>query len=398
MRQSSGRILMRLRCVWATIIASAAVAVASADAAAATSVNCPTAGTPSPSPGVSNRLMAVSVAPTCQAWAVGSYNGSSGPERGLVDSWNGHAWAVQPTPDVSGSTLLTGVAATSATDVWAVGLHEIARHGGVGLTLVEHWDGHAWLVNASPNRSTDAWNQLNGVAAVGPNRAWAVGWDFTDRYQTLIEQWDGHAWKVQPSPNPGQRNELVGVAAVGANDAWAVGFQKRSQTKTTLIEHWDGRSWKVQPSPNAGHYDELDGVVALGKSNVWAVGLDRVDTGNRTLIEHWNGKSWKIQPSPNGGSDQPSLLSGVAASSGTDAWAVGSYNNHGTQQTLIEHWDGHTWSVESSPDQPSTDNGLVGVAVVSPTDAVTVGDYVSDSTSGSTRALIEYWDGSSWTG
>lgn len=47
-------------------------------------------------------------------------------------------------------------------------------------------------------------------------------------------------------------------------------------------------------------------------------------TASQTLVEHWNGKTWKVQPSPNPG--KGTLLFGVAATSSTNAWAVGYYN------------------------------------------------------------------------
>jgi hypothetical protein len=41
------------------------------------------------------------------------------------------------------------------------------------LTLVEHWNGTAWTQVPSPNPSGD--NELDGVAATSASNAWAVG-------------------------------------------------------------------------------------------------------------------------------------------------------------------------------------------------------------------------------
>ena len=49
------------------------------------------------------------------------------------------------------SNELDGVAADSASDVWAVGNYQT---NGVVQTLVEHWNGSAWSVVASPNPSS----------------------------------------------------------------------------------------------------------------------------------------------------------------------------------------------------------------------------------------------------
>jgi hypothetical protein len=52
--------------------------------------------------------------------------------------WNGTAWHVLKRPD---NAVLSGVAATSRTNVWAVGSY---TKGGVNRTLALHWNGKAW--------------------------------------------------------------------------------------------------------------------------------------------------------------------------------------------------------------------------------------------------------------
>ena len=100
---------------------------------------------------------------------------------------------------------------------------------------------------------------------------------------------------------------------------------------------------------------------------------------------------WQVQPSPNVGITS-SVLTGVAAASATDAWAVGQYYNGAAYQTLIEHWDGTAWVVQSSPNVGSNTNVLYGVAATSGSDAWAVGDYTVTSTSGGPghRTLIEH--------
>jgi hypothetical protein len=69
------------------------------------------------------------------------------------------------------------------------------------------------------------------------------------------------------------------------------------------LEHFNGTSWSVvsSPSPGLGE-DVLAGVTALAPSNVWAVGFyaKDVDTDRptKTLIEHRDGSSWKVVSSP----------------------------------------------------------------------------------------------------
>jgi hypothetical protein len=133
-----------------------------------------------------------------------------------------------------------------------------------------------------------------------------------------------------PSPNPGSPNNtaniLVGVAATSTTNAWAVGRTchdcgGESEFNDPLIVHWNGTTWKQQPSPNPSGGSS---VAATSATNAWAVG---------SVIVHWNGTTWKQQPSP-----MPAGLNAVAATSATNAWAVG-LTGGGTlhQNTLALH-------------------------------------------------------------
>jgi hypothetical protein len=113
---------------------------------------------------------------------------------------------------------------------------------------------------------------------------------------------------------------------------------------------------------------QLNGVVALAPNNVWAVGFSTPvappkSAATLTLIEHWDGASWTVVTSPNVGPNsvyQSNRLEGIAAVSPTDIWAFGSYfaaNGSGHQMTLLLHWDGSAWSVAPSPN-PTKDGFL----------------------------------------
>lgn len=154
-----------------------------------------------------------------------------------------------------------------------------------------------------------------------------------------------------PRP-PGVRGPGIGefdaVAAVSANDVWAVG-----DGLGTLIAHWNGSQWSLVKSPSPGTaFNNLYGVAAASASDVWAVRSYSNDPQNQdvqTLIEHWNGSSWSIVPGLNPGA-QGNAFNAVTAVSASNVWAVGfSYNSTFVQQTLIEHWNGSAWSVVTSP-------------------------------------------------
>jgi hypothetical protein len=205
------------------------------------------------------------------------------------------------------------------------------------------------------------------------------------------------AWNIICSPNVGTQSQVDGVTAVSANDVWAVGFSTPSSVQQTLAEHWNGTSWNVIPSPDVGTAaNQLNGAAAAAANDVWAAGSSTAPGGvSQTLIEHWNGTSWTVVPSPNVGTLGNSF-NAVAVVSATDAWAVGSTSGAG--QTLIEHWNGTSWSVVSSPNVGTLGNSFNAVAVVAANDIWAVGSSTTACSGGCVQqTLIEHWDGTSWS-
>jgi len=190
----------------------------------------------SPSMGPSfDYLNAVAVVSANDVWAVGSYQNSQGSGQTLIEHWNGTNWQVIPSPNPGATTNILGdVVAVSATNIWAVGAYQ--NSGDSGQTLIEHWNGTNWQIVSSSNMGTGS-NGLLGVAAVSATNIWAVGmYGEPSHSQTLIEHWNGTSWTVASSPNMGTGDSsLKRVTAVSATNLWAVGNYANLQT---LIEEY----------------------------------------------------------------------------------------------------------------------------------------------------------------
>jgi hypothetical protein len=255
-----------------------------------------------------------------------------------------------------------------------------------------------WSILASPNSGTGD-NQLNGVACVSSSFCTAVGFYYTSGgpAQTLIESWDGNSWSIVPSPSNGaESNFLNGVACVLPSSCTAVGsFYTSSGPAQTLIESWDGNSWSIVPSPNNGVGTEsnfLDGVACVSPSSCTAVGSYSNASGElQTLIESWNGTSWSIVSSPNSGTGE-NFLAAVACVSPSSCTAAGGYHNNSTGffQTIIESWDGTDWLIVSSPNRGTGDNFLYGVSCALPKTCTAVGTATG-------QTLIESLKGTRWS-
>jgi hypothetical protein len=342
----------------------------------------------------------------------------SGRERAASLSGGGCAWCIVTSPDPGTTTnLVTGVVALSTSDIWAVGEEESSSSSGPSQTLTMHWDGSQWSVVASPTPGWGAY--LYGVTAISAKNVWAVGDEYTSSGTlTLIEHWNGTAWSVVSSPNPASStsNTLNSVTAISANDIWAVGVDSivgagkdgnsGGGSTGTLIEHWNGTVWSIVTGRNPStSLNQLNSVAAVSTSNVWAVGYESDVKANRdkTLVEHWNGHTWSVVASPNVLSADGGLSS-VTVISGHNLWAVGTSHNRNSGQinTLIEQWNGSKWSIVTSPNPSSFDNVLRSVSAVSAKDVWAVGvDFGTPNIGGNSGGgfdvtLVEHWNGTAW--
>jgi hypothetical protein len=294
-----------------------------------------------------NVLQSVTVISPRNAWAVNDFVAATGPAARILH-WNGSGWRAQHTPGPAGDQLYS-VTATSASNAWAVGDYYNVNAGRYE-TVILRWNGRSWSRQPSPSPA-GANAFLRGVAATSGSNAWAVGviyrLDQASQGRTFILHWNGHAWSRVTSPNMGTGvNTLTAAAATSADNAWAVGIHD-GNTDHTLILHWNGRSWSRQASPSPAGIVQLHAVSATSASNAWAVGQD---SGASTMTLHWNGRSWSRKPSPNGG--VPGDLYGVVALGTRNVWAVGYFTSfQGARRTQIVHWDRHGWSLMPSPNR-----------------------------------------------
>ncbi len=157
----------------------------------------------------------------------------------------------------------------------------------------------------------------------------------------------------------------------------------------------DGGQWHTVPavdlSGQYGDFNSLNAVAALSSTDVWAVGQWQHFAGTdyrHTLLERWDGTSWTAAQVPH--SRLPiALLSGVAALSSDNVWTVGYEENlRSGYRTLIEHWYGSIWTIVQDG---SHQGWLTSVVAIAPDDVWAVGspDYIGNG-------LIEHWDGTRW--
>jgi hypothetical protein len=248
-----------------------------------------------------------------------------------------------------------------------------------------------WTTVKSADASTT--DQLSAIAAISATDVWAVGKSSGSAgFSSVIEHWNSASWSLVAHP---ANSILTGIAGTSATDVWAVGsdFNASTGAATPVIEHFNGSAWSRLAVPAASGNDQFNAVAARSPSDAWAVGTSNFQ---KTLIEHWDGGTWSIVPSPSP-STAPrgglNILNAVAVDAAGDAWAVGQesilVNGAGCNQTLAEHWDGAAWSVTPTPQSTTTCDVFDAVTATSPNDGWAVG-------SAGGAGLTEHWDGTGW--
>ncbi len=228
-------------------------------------------------------------------------------------------------------------------------------------------------------------------------------------------------WYVATTPGTGADDIALGSSCANAQQCVAVGISiqniNTTSTFSPLVESWDGSTWTLGPQAPvpSGDGGGLFAVSCVNGADCWAVGaiLGVAGNGNpsATLIENWNGSSWSIVPSPTptGPGVQGAVLQGVTCVSATSCVAVGfSTDNTGANlQAVIEQWDGSTWTLVPGADTGQAFEQLSGVTCVGADDCWAVGNAgpvqqnpnflpIFPGAVGD-QGLIEHWDGSSWS-
>jgi len=319
----------------ASVLSAPQPAVAAGRLAQAVTCKSRVPGQP-PSPGQDAGLDDVAVLSACDVWVVGSSARGS-----LIEQWNGREWKVLASTG-PGSASFDGVSAVSPASVWAVGSYTA---GAKTKALIAHWDGTRWRPAAVPALSGNN-TALTGVAAVSNRDVWAVGFA---QDKALILHWNGTRWARVGYRSPGAISELDSVSASGPASVWAVGSYSTATTQRSLILRWTGVKWVSVPGPKPGSSSELTDVSVVSRSLAWAAGDDYTTQLNPFAVR-WNGTSWRQAPPfpqlrPTGFN---SILTGVAVVSGRDVWVVGT-----DLDPFAGHWNGSAWQI-FDPGVPGT--------------------------------------------
>jgi hypothetical protein len=149
------------------------------------------------------------------------------------------------------------------------------------------------------------------------------------------------------------------VAALGVVAA-SMAFGPATAAAGAAAAAGTGASWRIVRGPALAPNNVLNGLAVVSQRLAWAAGAQGFSSDGkvpgRPVIERWNGSRWSAARLP---STWPGGLGPIAASSATNAWALGQESS-GLKDHLL-HWNGHAWRDSRYPGPQGTISGNLGL-------------------------------------
>jgi hypothetical protein len=329
---------------------------------------------------ISGEITGIAAVSPSNAWAVGTFQvGNSQTYRMLIVHWNGARWTQDKSFEPVGT--LSAISMASASDGWAVGTTSTP---GASELDVAHWNGRTWRLDTSVPKMGRAIPQAVATVDGDVWVATVVNEGAVVSAAAMLHRTSGH-WYVAPVPGSAGEPLVASLAALSRDNVWADGGRM----------HWNGTVWKTEPLPRSAAAADLTGMTPGPGGSVWVVGDEEGGAGGWNFSMRWNGRKWIVEPAELTGVDFDAVASiphGTAVALGSYAPGVGPDYS----QPLIAHWSGTTWTV-FKPRPTELGGSLNAAAATSPNDV-----WVAGSTCVLTHCvwkttLFMHWNGKSWS-
>jgi len=234
---------------------------------------------------------------------------------------------------------LNGIAAGGPDLAWAVGAERV---GPRERALLLHWNGRKWVKDALPRGLTA--NDMTQVSSASPRTAWALGFNLSNpNANASVLRWARGSWARVAIPGPLKGQTVDSVAGGTGSGGWLAGD---STLAGFLLFHWFRGHWHAIkiPQPFGGTVMDMH---AVGRRDLWINEF----TTNGLIVHYVAGKWSSIDPPPRG----VSFIGDVLAVSTRSVWITGTLCTAFTppfcsnSEPQLAHWNGTKWGVVLHP-------------------------------------------------
>ncbi|MEU2654793.1 hypothetical protein ABZ615_05665 [Streptomyces sp. NPDC007325] len=228
-------------------------------------------------------------------WAVGLHNDeTTQPFARVAMRWTGTGWQAPPQPAENGR--LDDLAVGAPDQVWAVGsAHDVVSDTDWGpqRALLQHWNGTAWREVSLPLPEGAVHSSLSAVDVDARGSVWVHG-----AYQDPAGEWKPVLFRGKADGSGGWTRL---PADTGLN--W-VSQLEAGPGGTVLaigdgVSRFDGTAWTRQTLPPALDGAMYDGIEIRTSKDIWAVGHIRDENlWRRPVIVRYDGRTWRTVRTP----------------------------------------------------------------------------------------------------
>ena len=328
-------------------------------------------------------------------------------------------WELAPVP--GNGVRLFGADTGLLGGVWVAGRSSGLSFPFPSLNFIARWNGQQWVQSDVPQPAlvADKDQSLDGIAALGPEEAIAVGARDSLEGNFTVPQsmrWDGSTWELLASPpevteNGNGSGGFSDVSRTG-DTVWAsgtrVGLEPGGSDEpltrmfaTRLVgDEWEGFVLPVfdQVQNQGGASYRSNAVAGVSADDVWVGGVvfQQGPGPEGAVIAHWDGSGWTWTDVWPLLSISSSEIADIAAIATDDVWAVGDEFSvdSGLSEAVLLRWDGSAWSRFDAPVE--TANVELRAVVARASDDVFAAG-VAFGVGGSPEAYVLHYDGVEWT-
>ena len=260
------------------------------------------------------------------------------PDTALADHW-------QIVPGGQGAGL---VIATARTSLWAFGSETTGKPASF-FPVARHWDGQRWT---RPLRVSSVKNSY--VVCAGSSSDSNV-WAFIERrggqignppnYAAAVRLRHGR-WVTELTFSNHGGTIMTGCNVLSPTDVWIFGGAVAGPGNTVGTWHLTRSGWRTFNTRRLVIFNAS----VVSATDIWGAAATYKGAQALPALARWNGKNWTpdrsidaVLPKPT--SRMQVVIGAVNALSDRDVWVEATTTNfqHGTQSTVVVHWDGRAW-------------------------------------------------------